>query len=81
MYLWRYISIPLFFFSYVVTFDDLTKVKQGHSQMGSISSLIYNSMTKNLWKFHAPTLICKIIAQIRPSNELWWPSKVKKGHS
>ena len=25
-------------FLYVVTFDDLAKVKQGHSQMGSISS-------------------------------------------
>ena len=68
-------------FLYVVTFDDLAKVKQGHSQMGSISSLIYNSMNKNHGKFRAPTLICKIIAQIRPSNELWWPSKVKKGHS
>ena len=62
-------------------YGDLVKVKQGHSQMGSISSLIYNSMTKNLWKFHASTLLCTIIEQICPSNELWWPPKVKKGHS
>ena len=57
-------TIPWFFslFLYVVTFDDLAKVKQGHSQMGSISSLIYNSMTNNPWKFHAFPQICTIVA-------------------
>ena len=83
----RYICDDLWTFqffvyiSYVETFDDLAKVKQGHTQMSSISSLHHNSMTKNLWKFHASTLIFTIIAQIRPSHELWWPPKVKKGHS
>ena len=82
-YLWRKWPFHYFFslFLYMVTFDDLTKVKQGHSQMGFISSLIYNSMNKNLWKFHASTLLCTIIEQICPSHELWWPPKVKKGHS
>ena len=71
-----------FFFSnfYVVTFSDLAKVKQGHSHMGSISSLYHSSMTNNPWKFHASTFICTITALIRPTNELWWPPKVKKGH-
>ena len=42
---------PIFsFFSYIVTFDDLTKVKQSHGQMDSISSLYHNRMTKKLWK-------------------------------
>ena len=42
-------TIPRFFslFLYVVTFDNLAKVKQGHSQMGSISILISSSMTNN----------------------------------
>ena len=34
-------------FFYVVTFDDLAKVKQGHSRMGSISSLYHSSMNNN----------------------------------
>ena len=82
MYLWQYMTIPRFFFSnfYVVTFSDLAKVKQGHSHMGSISSLYHSSMTNNPWKFHASTFICTITALIRPTNELWWPPKVKKGH-
>ena len=64
-------TIPRFFLLfYAVTFDDLCKVKQGPSQMGSISSLYYNSMTKNPSKFNASTLICTIIALIRPTNEL-----------
>ena len=36
-----------FFIFYVATFDDLAKVKQGHSRMGSISSLYHSSMTNN----------------------------------
>ena len=36
-----------YLFFYVVTFDDLAKVKQGHSRMGSISSLYHSSMTNN----------------------------------
>ena len=69
------------FFTIAVTIDDLWKVKQGPSQMSSISSLYYNSMTKNPSKFNASTLICTIIALIRPTNELRSPPKVKQGHS
>ena len=66
-------TIPRFFslFLYVVTFDNLAKVKQGHSQMGSISILISSSMTNNPWKFHACTPICTIIALIRPTIILY----------
>ena len=67
-------------FFYVLTLDDLAKVKQSHSQMCSISNLHHNSMNKNPWKFHASTLIRTINSLIRPTNELWWPPKVKKGH-
>ena len=38
------------------------KVKQGHSQMGSISSLHHNGITKKPWKFHAFPQICTIVA-------------------
>ena len=47
---------------YAITFDDLAKVKQDHSQMGSISSLNHKCMTSNSWKFHAFFIICTIVA-------------------
>ena len=75
-------TIPRFFFFIFdgETFDDLANVKRGLSKMGSISSLHHSSMTKNLWRCHASTLISTIIALIRLNNGLWWPPKIKKGH-
>ena len=75
-------TIPRFFFFIFdgETFDDLANVKRGLSKIGSISSLHHSSMTKNLWRCHASTLISTIIALIRLTNELWWPPKLKKGH-
>ena len=69
-----------FFIFYLMTFDELAKVKQGHSKMGYISRVICNSMTNIPWKFYAFIHMCTIIALIRPTNELWKPPKVKKGH-
>ena len=58
---WRE-RIEYFSFNFcMMTFDDLSKVKQGHCQRGSILGLHLHGMDTKSWKFHYFTLIGKVI--------------------